>query len=98
MEIVGAGIAQVHAVSSLRAHGATAADWSWPYHDFIALLRQDGSLCLVNPITQKYNMNDPLQFIQNYRSEYDAECFQNAVVAVQSWLTLRTKCCPTMQC
>jgi hypothetical protein len=89
-EIVGAGIVQVHAVSSLRDHGATSADWSWPYSDFIALHRQDQSLCFVNPKTQKYTMTDPLQFIQNYKSENDAERFQNAVVAVQSWLTLRT--------
>ena len=92
-EIVGVGIVQVHAVSSLRDDDATSPHWTWPYSDFIALHRQDESLCLVNPKTQKYTISDPLQFIHDYRSPLTQdveECFHNAVVAVASWLTVRT--------
>ena len=87
-EIMGAGIVQVLAVSTCGIDDEITMEWPWPYSDFLALRRQDRSMCIVNPKTQKYSMSDPHQFIQFFNS--DVERFENVVVATRSWTTLRT--------
>ena len=88
-EIVGVGIVQVHVASSLQQIGANPVKWGWPFTDFIAVHRQDKSLCLVNPRRQSYAPTDPSGIIMEYKSERDVATFPDTVVAEDLWTQLR---------
>ena len=84
--ILGAGIVQVHAVSS---SGKDDSDWEWEYSDFIALHRANQSYCIVNPRRQMYQYSETTSYSQIYQLERLENPFHNAVIAEQNWIRLR---------